>query len=180
MARASQGGWVSAAPGPAESCPKVPAVGAGGTRVPSQKLHPELLNPSGWALGPLLAGLCAHSSDRSQVPCCSWGPQPAQLLLQRFRKEIQARIMRFLSAQHFCSDTFLCLWAEDPNKMMVLFLSSRIILVASELLGASISQQKIEILCLSGNIFISLLKNNGSFILWPQQDEKSSTTTTGL
>lgn len=109
-----------------------------------------------------------------------WGHQPAQLLLQRFRAEIKAGIVRFPSAQHFCSDTFLRPWAEDPNKMMVLFLSSRIIWAAPELLGASISQQKIEILCLSRNIFTSLLKNNGSFILWPQQDKKSNTITTGL
>lgn len=69
------------------------------------------------------------------LPSCS---------LQRFIKEIKARIMQFFSAQHFCSDTFLRLWAEDPNKMMVLLLCSHIILVAFELLGASISQQKVE------------------------------------
>lgn len=113
----------------------------------------------------LLAELCAHSSDSCQVPHCCWGHQPAQLLLQGFRKEIKARIMRCLSARRFCSDTLLWLWAEDPNKMMVLFLSSRIILVASELLGASFSQQKIDILCLSRNIFTSLLKKQWKFHL---------------
>lgn len=69
------------------------------------------------------------------LPSCS---------LQRFIKEIKARIVRFFTAQHFCSDTFLWLWAEDPNKMMVLLLSSHIILVAFELLGASISQEQTE------------------------------------
>lgn len=108
--------------------------------------------------------VCPQQGQHPGTTHC-WGPQPAQLLLQRFRKEMKARIMRFLSTRHFCSDTFLRPWAEDPNKMIVLFLSSRIILVASELLGASISQQKIEMLCLSGNISTSLLKNNGSFIL---------------
>jgi len=64
--------------------------------------------------------------------------------LQGFVREIKARVMGFFSVQHLCSDTLLRLWVEDPNKMMVLLLSSHIISDAFELLGASIAQQKIE------------------------------------
>lgn len=57
---------------------------------------------------------------------------------------MKACIVQLFSVQPVCSDTLLLLWTEDPNKMTVLFLSSHIILVAFELMGAPISQQKIE------------------------------------
>lgn len=56
---------------------------------------------------------------------------------------MKACIVQLFSVQPFCSDTSLLLWTEDPNKTTVVFLSSRIIVVF-ELLGAPISQQKIE------------------------------------
>jgi len=67
------------------------------------------------------------------LPSCS---------LQRFIRETKARIIQLSGTQHLCSDTSPLLWVEDPNKMMVLFLSSCIIFVALEFLIASISQQK--------------------------------------
>lgn len=178
MTHAAQGRGVAATPGPADSWPKVPAMGKLEEHGCLPKCciqsccRPQAVpEPSaqGWQS-------CVHTAVTA-ARC----PQPAQLLLQGCTEGIKAGIRRFLSTRHLCSDTFLGLWAADPNKMMLLFLSSRIIWVASELLGASISQQKIEILCLSRNIFTSLLKNNRSFVLGPQQDKKKrSTTTTGF